>query len=77
MQMIIIFPVIIICAVIIDRVASGIIASRVERERLAYVNSDEYRRWKFRERGEDYAEYLEELHLKRERDAKFKYLSGY
>ena len=58
MQMIVIFPIIIICAIIIDRIASAIIASRVERGRLEWVDS-------------------EELHLKRERDAKFKYLSGY
>jgi|Laugrespbdmm15dd_1035085.scaffolds.fasta_scaffold15568_2 hypothetical protein len=77
MQMIVIFPVIIICAVILDRIASAIIASRVERGRLEWVDSYEYKRNAFRERGEDYDEYLEELRLKRERDAKFKYLSGY
>jgi len=77
MQMIIIFPVIIICGIILEKIGCAILDSKAERERLAYVDSDEYKRNAFRERGEDYDEYLEELRLKRERDAKFKYLSGY
>jgi len=48
MQMIVIFPIIIICAIILDRVASAIIASRVERGRLEWVDSYEYKSNAFR-----------------------------
>lgn len=55
----------------------AIIDGIAEHDRQRWIKNHEAKKAEFRERGEDYDEYLEELRLKRERDAKFKYLSGY
>jgi hypothetical protein len=67
----------VVTTIVVTKIAVMFLEDKAEQERLKWISSDEYRRWKFRERGEDYDEYLDELRLKRERDAKFKYLSGY